>query len=497
MLKKFPLVSFITVNYIHLADTIEFLESAEKLTYPNVEIIVVDNGSPKGRPTDEVKERFPTVRFIESEKNLGFAGGNNLGLQVAQGDFFFLLNNDTLLFPDFLEPIIAFMLSHPDAGMASPKVLYPDGKTLQFAGATRINPFTGRGKLIGLMEEDKGQYDACYKTELGHGAALIIPRKVIERVGLMPEQYFLYYEEHDWCETVKRAGFSMYYIGNSKVLHKESVSTGPGSPFKTYYLTRNRLLFMRRNTNGFPFLFSIFFFFTISIPKNTATYILKGQFKLLKAFYKGVGWNMMNVMKRPIYNRINLKIKNFKTLNPDVSTLGMTWVLVRGVFRVLLAKLYLRNCDSVGSLVSVNGKPVIGNFGEIHLADEVTIWSAITRAKLYTGKKGKLIVGRNTRLNGVHIDAGNLVQIGENVRIGPYTVILDSDFHDVKDHFSEGVSKPVIIEDNVWIATRATILKGVRIGAGSIIAAGAVVTKDVPPNSVAAGVPAKIIKTIE
>ncbi len=147
-------------------------------------------------------------------------------------------------------------------------------------------------------------------------------------------------------------------------------------------------------------------------------------------------------------------------------------------------------------MVSVNGKPVIGNLGEIVLGDEVRVWSTIVQAKLYTGKKGKLIVGRNSRLNGVHIDARELIQIGENVRIAPYTIILDSDFHDLKDHFADGASQPIIIEDDVWLATRCTILKGVRIGKGAVVATGAVVTKDVPPRSVVAGVPAKVIKIL-
>src|SRR5690606_36919637 len=104
---------------------------------------------------------------------------------------------------------------------------------------------------------------------------------------------------------------------------------------------------------------------------------------------------------------------------------------------------------------------------------------------------------KNSRLNGVHIDAREMVRIGDNVRIAPYSIILDSDFHDIKDHFSEGSTKAIIIEDNVWIATRVMILKGVRIGRNSVIAAGAVVTKDIPPNCIAGGIPAKIIKRID
>jgi maltose O-acetyltransferase len=193
---------------------------------------------------------------------------------------------------------------------------------------------------------------------------------------------------------------------------------------------------------------------------------------------------------------INTKRAAYLKENPDSSAIGFLFHALAGFWRVFLAKIYLRKCTKLGRMVSVNGKPVIGNQGEIVLGDEVRVWSTIVQAKLYTGKNGKLIVGRNSRLNGVHIDARELIQIGENVRIAPYTIILDSDFHDLKDHFSDGASQPIIIEDDVWLATRCTILKGVRIGKGAVVATGAVVTKDVPPRSVVAGVPAKVIKTL-
>jgi acetyltransferase-like isoleucine patch superfamily enzyme len=194
---------------------------------------------------------------------------------------------------------------------------------------------------------------------------------------------------------------------------------------------------------------------------------------------------------------IKSKLDNYKAQNPGSSTFDFVMNIVRGSWRILMAKIYLRKVTQLGKMVSVNGKPIVDNQGEMIFGDEVRVWSPIVRAQLYTGKKGKLIVGRNARLNGVHIDARELVQIGENVRIAPYTIILDSDFHDTKDHFSDGASSPVIIEHDVWIATRATILKGVTIGHGSVIAAGSVVTKSIPPKSAAGGVPARVIKKIE
>ena len=287
-----PLVSIVSVNYNTLADTLEFLESAQHLTYPAVEIIVVDNAS-RENPEAAIAAAYPNVKVIVSPTNLGFAGGNNLGLRVATGKYFMLLNNDTLLFPDFLNTLVDFMESNPDAGMASPKVLYPDGKTIQYAGALRINALTGRGKRLGLFEQDHGQYDKIYKTDLGHGAALIVPRKVVDETGMMPEIYFLYYEEHDWTEQVKRKGYSMYYIGTAKILHKESVSTGGDeSPLKVYYLTRNRILFMRRNFSGLPFLSGLLFFTFFSTPKSILKYAVKGKFNLVSAFLRGIGWNL-------------------------------------------------------------------------------------------------------------------------------------------------------------------------------------------------------------
>jgi GT2 family glycosyltransferase len=294
MQNQSPLVSIISINYNSLKDTLEFLASAQHLTYPALEIILVDNAS-RENPHEAIHTAFPNVNVIVSPVNLGFAGGNNLGIRAATGDFLLFLNNDTLLFPDFVDVLVTFMLDHPDTGMASPKVLYPDGKTIQYAGAHSISPLTGRGKRIGLFETDHGQFDTTYPTGLPHGAALMMPRAVVDETGPMPELYFLYYEEHDWCEQVKRKGYTMQYVGITKILHKESVSTGGDeSPLKVYYLTRNRLLFMRRNFSGIPFISGLLFFALISTPKNLFKYLAKGKFKLLKSYVRGIGWNLTN-----------------------------------------------------------------------------------------------------------------------------------------------------------------------------------------------------------
>lgn len=292
----YPLISLITITFNSTNDTIEFLESVKKITYPNYEIIIVDNAS-KENPKEKLLKILPDIIFIRSEINLGFAGGNNLGLTLAKGDYIFFLNNDTLLFRDFLEPIVEFMINHPEAGMASPKVLYSDSVTIQYAGAISIN-FLGRGRRIGLHEKDVGQYDFISETDLGHGAALIIPKVIVEKVGAMPEIFFLYYEEHDWCEQVKKHGYKMYYLGNSQILHKESVSTGGNESYlKVYYLNRNRLLFMRRNFKGLKRILGLSFYAIFAFPKNLLTYLLKGRFDLARAIVSGLYWNLTNPYK--------------------------------------------------------------------------------------------------------------------------------------------------------------------------------------------------------
>lgn len=198
-----------------------------------------------------------------------------------------------------------------------------------------------------------------------------------------------------------------------------------------------------------------------------------------------------------MYSKVKAKWHQLKEQNPEKSNIHVLKTAISGAYRVMLAHYYLRSCTSKGQLVSVNGKPKIKNQGTLILGDDVRIWSSIEKAKIFTGPKGTLSIGKNSRVNGSHITAQNKITIGQNCRISPYTLIMDSDFHDLKDHFVDVSGEEIIIEDNVWIASKATVLKGVTIGRGSVVAAGAVVTRSIPPFSVAAGVPARVIKTLK
>jgi GT2 family glycosyltransferase len=290
-MSKAPLISIITINYNQVHHTCALLESLRKISYPSIEVIVVDNHSAEN-PEKTIKENYPETILIMSPENLGFAGGNNLGINIAKGKYLLFINNDTEVDSGFLEPLVNFLEGNPQAGIISPKIIYYNsGETIQYVGCNKINPYTGRNTRIGYKEKDQGQHDALRETDLAHGAAMMVPRSVIDKVGVMPEIFFLYYEELDWCESIKNAGYKIYVVPASKIYHKESMSVGKNSTLKTYYMTRNRLLFMRRNTKGFTKISWILFFLAFSIPKNTASYLLKFDFAQLKAFWKGSIWN--------------------------------------------------------------------------------------------------------------------------------------------------------------------------------------------------------------
>jgi GT2 family glycosyltransferase len=288
-------VSIITVNYNQVALTCALIESLKKVTYRDVEIVVVDNGSPEDA-TQVITGKYPDVNFIRSDWNLGFAGGNNLGIKAATGKYLLFLNNDTEVDPGFLEPMVSLFESNPSAGAASSKLIYYNSDNIiQYVGSTSMNPFTGRNKRVGFMEKDMGQHDTLKETDLAHGAAMMVPRSVIEKAGLMPDFFFLYYEEIDWCERIKKAGYKIYVVPASKVYHKESMSVGKKSTLKTYYMTRNRVLFMRRNTSGITKASWLLFFVTVTLPKNFISYLVKRDMEHLKAFWKALHWNLTHL----------------------------------------------------------------------------------------------------------------------------------------------------------------------------------------------------------
>ncbi|HEX8333478.1 MAG TPA: glycosyltransferase family 2 protein [Segetibacter sp.] len=288
-----PFVSIVVLNCNQIDTTLEFLESTRKLTYPNYELLICDMGS-KEDPTPKIKlHNFPNTKVLRSEVNLGCAGGRNWGVKQAKGEFLLLIDNDTIVPPDLLEVLLEPMFLYPEVAVSCPKIrFYQKPDVIQYAGFNPINPYTGRNSAVGSHQLDKGQHDEPNFTFSSHGCASMIRKAIFEKVGYFPEKFFFYYEEMDWSAQVHKAGYKIYYQPKGLIFHKQSMTLGLKSPEKLYYLTRNRILYMRRNTSLPQFLVFITFFILVATPKAVAKYLFTKQFAHLKSFVKGVLWNV-------------------------------------------------------------------------------------------------------------------------------------------------------------------------------------------------------------
>ena len=279
-------LSIITINYNGIKDTCELIES---IPFSNeMEVIVVDNASILDEASI-ISEKYPHVKVIRSPHNLGFAGGNNLGIKEAKGKYILLINNDTYFKEFKIDTLIEQLESSDKIGIVCPKLRFAWGNNpIQFAGYTYLSPITVRNQAIGFGEEDHGQYDTAHRIPYAHGAAMLIKREAIDKVGLMPECFFLYYEELDWSMMFTRAGYEIWYEPTCTVYHKESQTTGQNSPLRTYYITRNRLLLVKRNYKGINKYLSYIYLIGIVAPRDIIKYTLQGRLDLVKAIYRGI-----------------------------------------------------------------------------------------------------------------------------------------------------------------------------------------------------------------
>lgn len=240
-------MSIITINYNGINDTCKLIASIpeESLT---TEVIVVDNASSNDEAS-EIERLFPKVTVVRSKDNLGFAGGNNLGYKHSHGKFILFINNDTVFESSRIKPLIDRIESNENIGIVCPKIIFFDNpRLIQYAGYTPLSSITLRNQAIGCGEQDNGQYNEAHKTSYAHGAAMLVKRSAIEKVGTMPECYFLYYEELDWSMMMRRKGYEIWYEPHTTIYHKESKTTGRQSPLRQYYIVRNRLIFAKRNS---------------------------------------------------------------------------------------------------------------------------------------------------------------------------------------------------------------------------------------------------------
>ncbi|CAD6493495.1 MAG: Glycosyl transferase family 2 [Candidatus Argoarchaeum ethanivorans] len=251
---EYPKVCIIILNWNGLQDTNECLESIRKISYPNYEVIVVDNAS-TGNDTEVLKEKFGDyIRLIENRKNYGFSEGNNIGMRYALSnnplpDYFLLLNNDTTVAPDFLTELVKVAESDPEIGIVGPKIYFYD-----FEGRKNVIWSAG-GKVcwwhepfyyhLGPTHNDSPKYQVVKDVGFVSGAAMMLKSHVAEEISFLNSQYFFGYEEIECCMKARKAGYKIIYVPNAKVWHKARIryrsgyNPTIGDLTDYYYLIRN------------------------------------------------------------------------------------------------------------------------------------------------------------------------------------------------------------------------------------------------------------------
>jgi len=238
-----PLVYVILLNWNGWEDTRECLDSCLKISYPNYRILVVDNGSTDGSG-DMIRERYGSIELIQTGSNLGFTGGNNIGMRHALNkgaDYVLLLNNDTIVDPAFVTELVAAMETDKMVGIACSKIYFYDHPDVFWYAGASFHPWLGWGRHRGYGQRDTGQFDRVEQTVRPTGCALMASRELCSAVGLLREEFFIYCEDTDWGMRTRNAGYKVLYVPGSRLWHKVSRVMGRMSGASQYYSARNIL----------------------------------------------------------------------------------------------------------------------------------------------------------------------------------------------------------------------------------------------------------------
>lgn len=280
-----PSVYIIIVNWNGFEDTYECIKSVLNILYNNYTIIVVDNGSDRNE-SEGLARRFTEVIALRSETNLGFAGGNNLGIKYALGkgaDYILLLNNDTIVEKDFLDILVNNASENQNIGLAVPKInYYSDPSKVWYAGGY-INKFRGVALTEGSGKSDSKYTEDKFVT-FATACCLLIDKRVINDIGLMDESYFLYLEDADYCIRSYKCGYKILFVAQSKIYHKINKSTTKENNYvPLYYNTRNRLTFIKKFYKNIFYLSLLYMLCIFSLKSMIG--IFTGDFTRVKVIY--------------------------------------------------------------------------------------------------------------------------------------------------------------------------------------------------------------------
>jgi len=302
-----PLVSIIIVNWNAGKYLEKCIKSLMKQSYKEFEIILVDNASTDGS-LEEVENKFPNVRIIKNNENLGFGVGVNNGISECRGDVIALFNPDAVAEKDWLQNLVSVLYSSDKIGAASGKLLsIIENEEEIFCTWSKMNPYTS---IPYYFKNEK----PSAKVDTLTGAAMVVKKEVIKKIGLLDPEYFLYYEETDWCARIIRAGYDLVYVPNSKVWHSVSSLASPEK--KIYYNEKNRVRFAIKNFDR-SFLFIFLLFFIVESLVIFAKGIVHRNFLRTKRRIKIIQWNLNNLSKTLNWRKNDFaKIKESGKLYP-------------------------------------------------------------------------------------------------------------------------------------------------------------------------------------
>lgn len=271
-----PLVICVILNTDKRDDTLECIESLRAGSYSNQKIIVLDNHSTDGSVM-AIREAYPDVQIMELVENLGYAGNNNVGIEEAirQGaDWVFVLNEDTILDKECLTELIKVGESNPQIGIVGPMVYhYNEPDVIQSAGGMLGKHW--QSQHLGKNELDQGQFRLPHRVEWISGCAILVRRAVITQVGMLDANFFIYWEETEWCIRASRGGWHIFHVPQAKIWHKGVQRDYQPKPSFTYYGTRNHLLTLAKHKAPLNvWLYSLFQFF-----RTVASWTIKPKWR--------------------------------------------------------------------------------------------------------------------------------------------------------------------------------------------------------------------------
>ncbi len=267
-----PKVVIVVLTWNNYDDTKACIESLKGITYPNCSIVVVDNHSTDG--SAEKLKQTAGIHLLQNDANLGFAAGNNVGIEFAmqgKADYILLLNNDTIVDAGFLTALVNDASEHKSAGVLGSKIYYFNDRRKIWSAGGGISKLTKRTFQYGENKIDHGQFDVTREVGFVSGCCMLIKREVVEKIGALDPDYFMYYEDVDFCLRARQAGFSVLFVPDSVIWHKVSAATNRA--FRDYYRMRNYFLFLKRNYH--QYLFVSYFFGTLILFERLGRILMR------------------------------------------------------------------------------------------------------------------------------------------------------------------------------------------------------------------------------